>query len=66
MAWQWSVPAFPDGMTGQPIWSLPSRASSARCAVGGERPQRGRSKGVLRWRAGQNKTANTYVIEIPL
>jgi len=65
MAWQWSVPAFRDGMTGQPIWSLPSRARSARCA-GGEWPQRGRSKGVLRWRAGQNKTANTYVIEISI
>src|SRR5215467_770303 len=32
MAWQRPVPAFPDGMTGQPIWSLHSRARSARCA----------------------------------
>jgi len=38
MAWQRPVPAFPDGMTGQPIWSLHSRARSARCALGGERP----------------------------
>src|SRR5499427_7531759 len=28
MAWQWSAPAFHDGMPGQPIWSLQWRAHS--------------------------------------
>jgi hypothetical protein len=29
MAWQWSAPAFHDGMPGQPIWSLHCRGHSA-------------------------------------
>jgi hypothetical protein len=29
MAWQWSAPAFHDGMPGQPIWSLHCRRHSA-------------------------------------
>src|SRR5947207_4327160 len=35
MAWQGSVPAFPDGMTGQPIWSLHWRVRSERRTIGG-------------------------------
>src|SRR6476661_8827004 len=37
MAWQWSGPAFHDGMPGQPIWSLHCRGHSAsrRPAPGG-------------------------------
>src|SRR5437870_12482985 len=35
MAWQGSVPAFPDGMTGQPIWSLHRRVRSERRTIGG-------------------------------
>src|SRR5438105_6692970 len=35
MAWQGSVPAFPDGMTGQPIWSLHWRVRSEHRTIGG-------------------------------
>src|SRR5438093_423406 len=35
MAWQGSVPASPDGMTGQPIWSLHRRVRSERRTIGG-------------------------------
>ena len=40
------------------------RLSAARCGI--RERQATISYKIVQWRAGQNKTANTYVIEIPL
>src|SRR5215831_9268554 len=46
MAWQWSAPAFHDGMPGQPIWSLQWRAHSASRRPA---PLRSESRWPRRW-----------------
>src|SRR5258708_35875254 len=39
MPWQWSGPAFHDGMPGQPIWSLQCRRQSASRLPASSRPK---------------------------
>ena len=57
MAWQGSVPAFPDGMTGQPIWSLHWRVRSERRTIGGSTSGKFETVLSLRWRARRDSNS---------
>src|SRR6184192_2085726 len=58
MAWQQgSVPAFPDGMTGQPIWSLHWRVRSERRTIGGSTSGKFETVLSLRWRARRDSNS---------